>query len=326
MKDDSIVLSSRIRLARNYSDLPFPGHNAEKAGVCIERVRKALALSGQNYSFYSLYDLTDDQAGELLEEHLITGDLLKNRENGAAFVSGDHRISIMVNEDDHVRIQALTPGFALEESLAAAFEAEKNLARTNPFSFDPSLGYLTSCPTSTGTGMRASLMLHLPALTQLKKMGEIIQNVAKLGLTIRGIYGEGSEALGDLYQLSNQVTLGRTEEEIADSISAVGRQLIAIETDAVSDLLSKDYYGTMDRVSRSWGIFQHSYAMNTAEFYQLWSLLRLGASAELLPVTTKQADELLVYGQDCHLKSIAEAIETLPQTRSRMLREYLAAK
>lgn len=154
-------------------------------------------------------------------------------------------------------------------------------------------------------------------------MGELIQNVAKLGLTIRGFYGEGSEALGDLYQLSNQTTLGRTEEEIIDSVSAVGKQIIEIELDSRVELSAKNHNDVLDRVSRSFGIMKHSYSMDTTEFYQLWSSLRMGAASSLIPVTLPQTDELLIACQDNHLKMNGQQDETPAQTRSRILRTAL---
>lgn len=150
-------------------------------------------------------------------------------ETGAALIRQDRRVSVMINEEDHLRIQAIGSGLDLETAANVAFGVEGRLEAVCTFSFDPQLGYLTSCPTNTGTGMRASVMLHLPMLTRYKQMGNVNQSVAKLGLTTRGIYGEGSEALGDLYQVSNQVTLGRTEEEIIEAVTAVVRQLIDME-------------------------------------------------------------------------------------------------
>ena len=205
----------------------------------------------------------------------------------------------MINEEDHLRIQAMLDGLALPDAAKLAFSVEEKLATVCDFSFDNQLGYLTACPTNTGTGMRASLMLHLPMLTRCKQMGNVTQSVAKLGLTIRGIYGEGSEALGDLYQVSNQVTLGRTEEELIEAVTAVGRQLIEMEN-ALRQHAASDGLDLQDGVWRSYGALRYAKQMNDAEFMSHWSNLRLGIATGILNVPLSVADDLLTLAQDAH--------------------------
>lgn len=329
-KQNEIVVSSRVRLARNFCDLPFSNlRNPQNAASCIERTRAAFAKEQptSRYSFYMLREMSKLDQLSLMEQHLISRDLLENSDVGAALVRSDKQLSIMINEEDHLRIQAMVAGMQLKSAAKLAFQTEEKLQKTCEFCFDPQLGYLTACPTNTGTGMRASLMLHLPMLTAYKQMGNVNQTVAKLGLTIRGLYGEGSEALGDLYQVSNQVTLGRTEEEIIEAVLAVGKQLIDMEQ-ALRAHSSDNDLSLKDRVMRSYGVLQYALCMDDKEFISHWSNLRLGASMALLPVPLKTVDELLNIAQDAHVKKYkhqsGEAIST-DQARCLIIKDRLNA-
>ncbi len=311
-----IVVSCRVRLARNYHDLPFSNLGRPvNAAVCVDRAQKALQNAGaeDRYSLYKLKDMNKLDQLYLMEQHLISRDLLQHSEVGAALVRKDEQVSVMVNEEDHLRIQAMLSELDLPRAAQMAFQAEDRLAAVCPFSFDNQLGYLTACPTNTGTGMRASLMLHLPMLTRLKQMGNVNQAVAKLGLTIRGIYGEGSEAQGDLYQVSNQVTLGRTENEIIEAVTAVGRQLIDMEN-ALRSRTGKEALETEDAVWRSYGVLRYAKQMDADEFMTHWSNLRLGAAMNLLPVPLACADRLLTLAQDAHAKKYKYADADLVST------------
>lgn len=324
-----IVVTSRVRLARNYYDLPFSilDHPAN-AQICIDRAREAFPTTEtkESYRLNTLRELSATERMALVEKHLISRDLLQSSGVGAALVRGDQAVSIMVNEEDHLRIQALLPGLRLEEAATLAFEAEEHLQQKCAFSFDPQLGYLTACPTNTGTGMRASLMLHLPLLTHFKQMGNVTQSVAKLGLTIRGIYGEGSDALGDLYQVSNQVTLGRMEQEIMEAVLAVGKQLIGMEKTLRRRASGESGIGLQDRVFRSYGILRYARQMDAAEFMQHWSNLRLGITLGLIPVELSTVDELLTIAQDAHAKLYRNSLGTAMATdlaRSEIIRSKL---
>ena len=296
----NVVVSSRVRLARNYFDLPFLNWNRpENARLCIERAQAALCGGEENYDLYLMRDLPDVERLKLVEKHLISRDLVERAETGAALIRQDRRVSVMINEEDHLRIQAIGSGLDLETAANVAFGVEGRLEAVCTFSFDPQLGYLTSCPTNTGTGMRASVMLHLPMLTRYKQMGNVNQSVAKLGLTTRGIYGEGSEALGDLYQVSNQVTLGRTEEEIIEAVTAVVRQLIDMELSLRARCLKEQPMDLRDALLRSYGLLRYALRMDEKEFMLHWSHLRLGAAMGLLPVSLAAADDLVCVG-DAH--------------------------
>ena len=315
-QDSKIVVSSRVRLARNYHDLPFCNlTNPDNAHLCVDRAKQALDTpqADDHYHLYNLRDMTKMDQLSLMEQHLISRDLLQHSDVGAALIRQDEQVSVMVNEEDHLRIQAMINGMALREAATMAFSTEDRLASVCDFSFDTQLGYLTACPTNTGTGMRASMMLHLPLLTRFKQMGNVTQTVAKLGLTIRGIYGEGSEALGDLYQVSNQVTLGRTEEEIIEAVSAVGRQLIDMEN-SLRQRGDRENLDLADGVWRSYGLMRFAKQMESGEFMEHWSNLRLGAAMGILPVPLGTVDELLTVAQDAHAKKFKHSDASLTST------------
>ena len=327
---NEIVISSRVRLARNYHDLPFSNLDApDNAHACVERARAALAEDGErSYRLFLLADMPKVERLKLMEKHLVSLDLLRHSDVGAALIRDDEAVCVMVNEEDHLRIQAMLRGLALTQAAELAFAAEEKLQRSCEFSFDSQLGYLTACPTNTGTGMRASLMLHLPLLTRRKQMGAVGQTVAKLGLTIRGIYGEGSDALGELYQVSNQVTLGRTEKEIGDAVLAVGKQLIDMESALREQERTEQRLMLEDRVFRSYALMRYARSMDDNEFMRLWSDLRLGASQGLIPVALETCDELLTVAQDAHVKRYQQSHDIegdVESARCDMLRERLDA-
>lgn len=325
-----IVVSSRVRLARNYHDLPFNNlNNAGNAETCVTRALSAFSQAEnpeEGYTLHTLRNMGTVKRMALVEQHLISKDLLQNSQVGAALVRKDEAVSVMVNEEDHLRIQAMLPGFRLKDVAALAFEAEEKLQAQCPFSFDAGWGYLTACPTNTGTGMRASLMLHLPVLTFFKQMGNVAQSVSKLGLTIRGIYGEGSEALGDLYQISNQVTLGRSEQEILETVTAVGKQLIDMEQSLRTRVMNDANIILQDRIFRSYGLLRYARQMGSKEFMEHWSHLRLGVALSLLPLEISLVDELLTIGQDAHAKlhrAISNSGLSTDQSRAEILRNKL---
>ena len=328
LTEKSVVVSGRVRLARNYADLPFarPG-KSEHAQLCIDRAVEAMREApGGRYELRLLSELSVTDQMALVEQHLISKDLLKNSASGAALIRDDQRVSIMVNEEDHLRIQAIVNDLDLAAAAKEAFEAEEALERVQGFSFDPQLGYLTSCPTNAGTGLRASLMLHLPMLDRFKQMGSVNQSVAKLGLTLRGIYGEGSDALGSVYQVSNQVTLGRSEKDIVEAVTVVGRQLIAMENRLRLRCLQSHGLELKDSIMRSYGLMRFAVTMDEKELMQHWSNLRLGVALELIPHSLEQIDRLLTTAQDAHVQQFIQrqpAQMGIKEGRCRLIRETL---
>ena len=323
----NIMVSCRVRLARNYEDLPFRGRmTAEQSEQCVQRTLDALRAQPQPYSFYSLKGMEENEKKALVEAHLISPDLMEHCEAGAVLIRGDEKVSVMMNEEDHLRIQGISAGESLAESAENAFAIDDALQSRLSFAFDAQWGYLTACPTNTGTGLRASVMLHLPMLTILKQMGKVNQLAAKLGLTIRGIYGEGSEAQGHLYQLSNQVTLGRTEKEIMDAVSATARQIAEMESVFRQKAMEKDMTAFEDSLFRSWGILCNARRMPIKEFMAHWSNLRMGAALKMLPVSLEKCDWLLTEAQPAHVRRSAGAVLNDKETdarRSVIIREAI---
>ncbi len=301
---EEIVLSSRVRLARNYEDIPFDvSGRPEFAAACIARTVNALKATGadQGYEFFRLRDMSENARLAMAESRMISRDLLTTPETSAALVRPEDGTSVMMNEDDHLRIQAVRPGLDLLSAASACFRIDDALSRQVNFAFDEQLGYLTACPTNTGTGMRASLLMHLPMLTKGKQMGNVGQLVSKVGMNIRGVYGEGNDALGQIYQISNQVTLGRTEQELISTVSTLGNQLCDMELALRDKALTEGKPPLEDIVFRAWGILSNARLMPLNEFYQHWSNVRLGTAMGLLKLDLALVDALLDHAQPAHL-------------------------
>ena len=330
MSGNPTILSSRVRLARNYQDLPFDvAGKPDCAAMCVARTAGALRLSGNDEGFELLHlkDMGDVQRRSLAECHLISRDLMRNPDVAAVLLNQQDAVSVMMNEEDHLRIQAIRDGMALQEAADACFRVDDALSRQVSFAFDEQLGYLTACPTNTGTGMRASLLIHLPMLTLLKQMGSVGQIVAKVGLTIRGVYGEGAEALGNLYQVSNQVTLGRTEQELISAVTAVGHQLTDMELALRDKTLSTGRSALEDTVYRGLGLMKYARCMPLEEFFRHWSGVRLGAAMGLVPVSLSALDALLLQVQPANLQAMTESAATgreLDEKRAQCVRAALA--
>jgi len=304
MSATATVMFSRVRLARNYRDLPFDlSEKPEKADALIARTCNAISMSPlrDTFEFYRMRELNDIQRHVMEESRLITEDLLKNLPVAAALVNHRDGLSILMNEEDHVRIMAVQPGMELLKAADDCFRVDDALSMHTEIAFDPQLGYLTACPTNTGTGMRASLVLHLPMLVLYKQMGNVGQTVAKLGLNIRGVYGEGSEAWGNMYQISNQATLGRAEDEILHTVLAVGHQLIDKEKQLREKYLENSRISLEDAVFRAVGIMTHARILKQEDFFRYWSNLRLGIVSGLLPMELVKADRMIEEVMDAHL-------------------------
>jgi protein arginine kinase len=310
--DADIVISSRVRVARNISGMPFPHLlSKEKSEEVIQQVRLALenqeasdSLGGLELS--RLSELSPVERQILVDKHLISPDLLNNFEAKAVVLRGDEVVSIMVNEEDHLRIQCLLPGLQLKEAWEIINKVDDGLEKTLSYAFSETLGYLTSCPTNVGTGMRASVMLHLPGLKLTKQMGGILGAIGKLGLTVRGLYGEGTEALGDLFQISNQITLGPSEEEIINNLVSITRQLLAQEQAARRALYQEKREAVEDRVYRAYGAVKYARILSSEEAMRLISDLRLGVELKIISgIPSKLLNELMVKSRPAFLMKIA---------------------
>ena len=301
-----IILSSRIRLARNLDGIPFPaGLDAEKSKMVLEKVKGSLIKAGSPLKFkdYIMNELRALDKQFLVERHLISPGLAKNSANGAALISEDEMVSIMVNEEDHIRIQAILSGLQIKKSWELASDIDDELERELEYAYNENWGYLTSCPTNVGTGMRASVMVHLPALNITGSMSKILQAVAHIGLTIRGIYGEGTEMVGNIFQISNQITLGRAEEEIVENLTAVTMQIIDKEKEARKVLIGSNRLQIEDKIWRSWGIMQNARILNSQECMKLLSDIRLGADMGIIEnIPTQLLNEIMIETQTANLQ------------------------
>ncbi|WP_410772584.1 protein arginine kinase [Fontibacillus sp. BL9] len=309
-KESDIVISTRVRIARNLIHHPFPmlatGQQSEEVLQMLQEVLKDERL--QNYGIFHpilLEDLEDLDKRILVEKHLISPNLAGESRRGAAFISEDESLSIMVNEEDHLRIQCLYPGFQVQEAWNKATEIDDIFEDHVDYAFDGNRGFLTSCPTNVGTGLRASVMMHLPALVLTQQINRILSAVSQVGLTVRGIYGEGSEAMGNLFQISNQITLGQSEAEIIENLYGVVLQIIEHEKNAREKLLSESRLRMIDRVMRSYGILSHAAIMDSKEAAQRLSDVRLGVDIGLIAdVPAQVLNELNVMTQPGFLQKL----------------------
>jgi protein arginine kinase len=251
--DSSIVISSRVRLARNLQGLPFPHLlNEEKGALGLNLIHNAWQKikNGTDLEWADLKDLNDIDKTILVEKHLLSPAYIQNSKPWQAFITNtDGARSVMLNEEDHLRLQCLLPGLQLGECLKQVLALDDLLEKELDYAFDERRGYLTSCPTNVGTGMRASVMLHLPAIQITGQLNSVIQTIAQLGMTVRGLYGEGSEASGNFYHGSNQVTLGQTEEDICNYLQMLTRQLVEQEKILRQNLQQKMKDQLEDRIN-----------------------------------------------------------------------------
>lgn len=309
--DSDIVISSRIRIARNLQSYPFPMLSTrQQSKEVLEQVSSVLGNEElhtiSNFSLMSLSDLNELQKRVLVEKHLISPALANESRNGAVILSDNESISIMVNEEDHLRIQCLCPGFQIKEAWDLASQIDDIFEVQLDYAFDEKRGYLTSCPTNVGTGIRASVMIHLPALVLTQQINRILSAITQVGLAVRGLYGEGSEALGNLFQISNQITLGQSEQEIIDNLYGVVRQIIEHERAAREKLQYENKAKLLDRISRSYGIMSYAAIMDSKEAAQRLSDVRLGVDLGIIKSVSSQVmNELLVMTQPGFLQQYA---------------------
>ena len=301
-----IVISSRVRLARNLRDLPFPGwaKKADRIAILEQLKPQVESLSEMDDAFTEyLQDLSALEKQVLVERHLISREHAAKGIGSAVVMNRQQTLSIMINEEDHLRMQAIRCGFQLKNAYKLANKADNALEDTLEFAYSPQLGYLTACPTNVGTGMRASAMLHLPALVLSETINQVIQSVNKIGLAVRGLYGEGTEAMGNLFQISNQTTLGEKEEDIINRLGKVIGQIIEHERSAREKLLQEKRTMLLDQVGRAYGILGHAHSMNSKEALNFLSLIRLGVDLGFFPSDYRlPADELFMETQPAHLQ------------------------
>jgi protein arginine kinase len=313
-----IVMTSRVRLARNLRGCPFPGWSQEKQRIDLLNMARPLveALPEMKEGYSEDYaTLSKIKKQVLVERHLISREHAARSTGCAVVVDRKQSVSIMINEEDHFRMQGMRPGLSLRQAFEAIDRVDTELEEQLPYAFDSNLGYLTACPTNLGTGMRASVMVHLPGLVLTDQIAQVMKAVTKIGLAVRGLYGEGTEALGNLFQISNQQTLGEKEQDIIQQIEKVVEGILRSETNARSKL-SEDHRTMLnDQVGRAYAILRHAHILNSKEALNLLSMLRLGADLDLIPECDRSIlDMLLLEIQPAHLQMRAGR-ELSPQER-----------
>ncbi len=305
--NDDIMISTRIRLARNAQGYPFPNAiSNEDANEVKSKIISAVEAEKKSIGEFRTVNMSElDSLSRrvMMEQHLISSELTE-RNNAAVLISADDEKSVMLMEEDHIRIQVIKSGFKLKEAFAEASLTDDAIEKHLPLAFSEKYGYLTSCPTNTGTGMRASVMMHLPALTMTGNIDRIMNSAANLGLEVRGLYGEGSKAYGSLYQLSNRITLGVSEEETIDRLESIAVQIKEREEEARS--LIKDKNEVADRLWRSLGVLKYARSMSSQEAKSLISDYMLGMGMGIIDERIKQSPiELMVLTEPANIIKIA---------------------
>lgn len=292
---NNITLSSRVRLARNIDGLQFPSRMSRQDldTVCA---KAADVFGGADFDIVPIEGLTRAQRLAYIEKHLASRDLMESGV-GMLVLSRDETISVMVGEEDHFRIQCILPGSELQRSTTTALGVDDMLEKQVDFAFDEALGYLTACPTNIGTGMRASIMVHLPALTMTGQMGRLQKSLRDAGMTVRGIYGEGTNALGSIYQISNRVTLGATEEQLSDAVSQSVQEMVGLETEARTLFQQSPPNSVEDNVYRAKALLANARSMGHGEFMKYWSDAMLGAGLGWIELDTDAMVSLLQAAQ-----------------------------
>lgn len=306
--ESEIVISTRMRLARNVASIPFmtllAGADREKAERKIrESILRARIVENNNYLF--MPELSKTDRAFLVERHLISRELADTTGPAGAAISDQEMVSVMVMEEDHLRLQVLQAGLRLSEAWRIIDTIDNKVEGELEYAFSNQFGYLTACPTNVGTGLRVSVMLHLPALCITRHIDRATQAVSKIFHTVRGIYGEGTEPLGHLYQISNQITLGKSEEEIIANVEKVIPQIIEYEQKARETLLMKDRIRLEDRAWQAFALLKYARILSSEQVLTLLSAVRLGVHLQILPnIDIRLINELMLFSQPAHLQKI----------------------
>ncbi len=331
--NSDIVMSSRVRLARNLADSPFTqwaGKKQQKESM--DHLSEAVGSTDylKTGLLVPMAQIDDVDKQFLLERHLISREHIVHPEYKAVMIGDKEVVSVMINEEDHLRIQVMQSGFNLQECWRIANRLDDALHKRVKFAFSNEWGYLTACPTNTGTGLRASVMLHLPSLVMTKQITRVLQAITKLGMTARGLYGEGTEAEGNFFQISNQTTLGSAEEDVIDNLERIIRQVIGHEENARKTLMKQNRDLLQDKIWRSSGTLKSAHIINTKETMTLLSMVRLGVDMGLLTDIDRRAvNELFILTQPAHLQKIEGKILSSAQRdvkRASLIRRRLEGK
>ncbi len=299
-KDDDVAVSSRIRLARNLKDEFFPSIMDDLAGDRVYNKVKGMFDTVDNYSFIKMKDVDPVEKHAMVERHIMSRELENSKSGGIAKLDNES-VVIMINEEDHLRIQSITPGLEIEQAFGVIMDIHEPVK--SQFAYDDQFGYLTACPTNAGTGMRASAMLHIPGIIMTGQLPNISNTIAKMGMTVRGIYGEGSDAVGNMVQLSNQITLGLNERDIVDNLKSVASKLIANERNARRLILETKASQVEDQVMRSFGVLKYARRLSSKETISMLSDIKMGISMGLITgIEHNELHSLMMDTAPCQLQ------------------------
>ena len=326
--DQGQILSSRVRLARNIKKYRFQQKlNPSDSALMIQEAQSAITRAGARlFHQMDIQALGETEQKVFLEKHIVSPEFLKGSLPRSLLISDDQNISVMLNEEDHIRIQSIQAGDKLAESLAMANQIDDLIEESVEFAFHPEYGYLTTCPTNTGTGLRASFMIHLPCLERSDLLKKLLPMISKFGITIRGLYGEGTAPMGSIYQISNQTTLGKSEEDIIQGLQNVTKTVIEQENKELDKMLTNQRDDTENNIYRAYGILAYSRKITAKESMDMLSQIRLGYMIGMLdkPKPAKQIYQIMMEIQPGHLMRIAgyEMSEAERDTaRAKYLRE-----
>jgi protein arginine kinase len=330
--ESDIVMSSRVRLARNVAQYPFVSRATDQDRVDIERFlreRIALAPVGGDLQYIDVGGLEEVDRQFLVERQLISRELAEAQGARSVAIDGREQVSLMINEEDHLRIQCMHSGLDLRGVWDQIRVVDDQIEQVVPYAFHSRWGYLTACPTNVGTGIRVSVMLHLPALVMTRQIDKVFRSLHKISLAVRGLYGEGSQAMGDFYQISNQTTLGKTEDELLEQVGDVVPVLIEYERRAREFLVRETQKNVHDQVSRAYGILRTAQTITAEETMQLLSRVRMGVLLGLIgDVDIADINVLLVRTQPAHLQKLRGVeLDTKDRNieRARYLRQHFEA-
>jgi protein arginine kinase len=306
--DSDIVISSRIRLARNLAQFSFPSRADEDTKTQIEETLRSKIDQlriGTKLSYVDVARLETLDRQFLVERQLISREHAESHGSRGVGIGDEENLSVMINEEDHLRMQVLRSGLALEDCWNAINKLDDAIEEHVTYAFSDQLGYLTACPTNVGTGIRVSVMLHLPALVLTKEIQKVFQALQKISLAVRGLYGEGSQAMGDFYQISNQITLGKGEEQLINEIRDVVPNIISYERKVRDALVKQNRQGLHDQVSRAYGILKNAQTISSEETMHLLSSVRMGINLGLIDdLQIPTVNELFIHTQPAHLQKL----------------------
>ena len=305
---DDIVISTRIRLARNFHSIPFPSKMTENdAQKVIGIADDALSRISYGFEKFDLSSLSDTEKAVYLEEYYLSPKMLNNNSSKAVFISNDGRVSIMANEEDHLRIQCMYPGFEPQKAYDVITKTDDCIAESAKYAYSEKYGFLTSCITNLGTGMRVSFMVHLPALVKTGMADRLFTALSKMGIAVRGIYGEGTDSKGDIFQISNQKTLGESEEEIIKKMTDIITEIISKERELRNTIIREDKLSIENKVMRALGTLKYATLIDSKEMMECLSYVRLGASLGIIEnMSIKNLTRILIEARPNHIEHMAK--------------------